>query len=87
MVTNLTSSNLDEVKTTRRCVGFSRASHIFVLVTGPKGAAMFVPLQHDADYRYNCKNAKAAIKAAVMAGENVVVCESEEEFLRHFLAN
>lgn len=84
MVTNLTRSNLDSVKTSHRIVTFIGERHIYVLATGPKNTAMFVPLQHDADYRYKCKNAKSAIKAAVTNGEQVIVSENAEEMFRHY---
>lgn len=87
MVTNLTRSNLDEVKTSQRIVAFIGERHIYVLATGPKNTAMFVPLQHDADYRYKCKNAKASIKAAVTNNEQVIVCENHDDLFRHYLTN
>tara|TARA_B100000700_G_scaffold101966_1_gene114971 strand:+ start:21891 stop:22157 length:267 start_codon:yes stop_codon:yes gene_type:complete len=85
MVTNLTSSNLDEVKISRRIVAFVTERHVYVLASGPKNSAMFAPLQHDADYRYKCKNAKSAVKAAVTNGEQVLVCDTYNDLFRHAL--
>lgn len=86
MVTNLTVSNLDDVKLTNRIVSFTDEKHVYILALGQKNGTMFVPLTHGADYRYKGKNAKASVKAAVQNGENVVVCESHNELFRHCLS-
>jgi len=84
MVTNLTKENLNEVKISQRVVSFLGEKHVYVLASGPKNTAMFIPLQHDADYRYKCKNAGASVKAAVLNGEQVITCDDTEEMFRHY---
>lgn len=86
MVTNLTLSNLEDVKIGNKIVAFRGEKHVYILATGQKNGTMFVPLAHGADYRYKGKNAKASVKAAVQNDEQVLVCDTADDLFRHCLS-
>lgn len=85
MVTNLTLDNVESVKFASKVVAIESDKHLYILAIGQKNSTMFVPLTHGADYRYKCKTAKATVKAALLNGETVMVCDNHKDLFRHCL--